>query len=312
MRELRSRNRTGTDENGDVLRVEIAPTNSIWLERTLRVASPFLDLLSQQYDSGARKVDFINTSDDVRLAINGWVEDQTHDRIKDLLMPGDVDSSTRIVLVNALYFYANWASLFEKRATVVESFTTLSGEQVSVDMMHNTYEAQYASTESYAIVQVPYTWEDLWMTFVLPAEGQFETVRSQVSGEWLAEASADLGPSVASTEVKLSLPKFQIETGQIKLDEPLTRMGMGIAFTGQADFTGMVEDSPLSISSVVQKAFIGTDEAGTEAAAATAVVMAGGLPEEPVEFTMNRPFLFFIQDKTGIVLFSGQVVDPTL
>jgi serpin B len=312
MRELRSRNQTGTDLLGGELRVEIAPTNSIWLERTLGVAGPFLDLLSQEYDSGARKVDFINAPDAARLAINGWVEDQTHDRIQDLLMPGDVDASTRIVLVNALYLYANWSSLFDKNSTAAEPFTTLSGEQVSVDMMHNNFKMQYASTESYAIAQVPYYSGELWMTVVLPAEGQFETVRSQVSGEWLAEASADVDPTaVAPTQVKLALPKFRIETAQTRLDEPLTSLGMGIAFTDEADFSGMVEDGPLFIGAVAQKAFIGTDEAGTEAAAATALRAGTGRPEQPVELTMNRPFLFFIQDTTGVVLFSGQVVDPT-
>jgi serpin B len=308
MRELRSRNQTGTDHNGEELRVELAPANSIWLERTFNVQAPFLDLLSQEYDSGARKVDFVNTPDEARLAINGWVEGRTHDRIQDLLAEGDVDTLTRIVLVNALYFYANWGSLFDERSTQAEPFTTLSGDTVTVDMMHQTQQLRYGSTASYAIAQVPYYVGDLWMTVVLPADGEFETVRSQVSGDWLAEASADLVP----TEVRFALPKFQIETGQIRLLEALRALGMGIAFTPEADFSGIVEGEPLAITAVIQKAFIGTDEAGTEAAAATAVIAAGGLPEDPVPLTLDRPFLYFIQDTTGIVLFSGQVVDPTL
>ena len=142
----------------------------------------------------------------------------------------------------------------------------------------------------------------------MPSSGQFETTRAQVSGQWLSDATSGL----AVAYVQLSLPKFKIETAQLKLTESLNSLGMTIAFSTGADFTGMTNQKPLYLSGVVQKAFIGVDEDGTEAAAATAVVGSGSsLPPTPIPVTFDRPFLFFVHDMTGLVLFAGQVVDPT-
>ena len=142
---------------------------------------------------------------------------------------------------------------------------------------------------------------------VLPKAGGFEATRAQISGPWLSELTSGM----TSTQTALSVPKFKVETGQFRLKLPLTDLGMGIVFTGQADFSGITTAQPLTIDDVIQKAFIGVDEAGTEAAAATAVTTVGAIPPTPTPFTVDRPFLFFVQDQTGLVLFSGQVVDPT-
>ncbi len=306
-RELQLRNRNDPDRPEGEMRVVVAPANAVWAERTLSVQSEFLDLLSREYDTGMWRPDFIHEPEAARLAINGWVEERTQDRIKDLLSPNDVSPMTRVVLVNALYFFANWNNLFASEITTDGAFTTIEGSEVTAPMMRATYIMPYASTESYVTVQLPYYFGEVFLTLVLPAEGQFEAVRDATSAEWLTEATGGL----SSVNVSLSLPKFTIETDQIKLLSALEELGMGAAFEGDADFTGLAADRPLFISDVIQKAFIGTDESGTEAAAATAVMMAGGMPAEPVPVAFDRPFLFFIQDKTGLVLFSGQVVDPT-
>lgn len=306
LRDLKSRNREGSvGGSTQPLRVELAPANSLWVEQTLPIKASFLDLLSQHYDSSLQHVSFLTQPEPSREAINQWVEDHTHDKIKNLLLPGDITSATRLVLVNALYLYANWMDLFEEAATNPGSFNTLSGEQVQANMMHDTRSLTYRSTDSAEVVQLPYYTGDLWMTLVLPKAGQFETVRASTTWAWLSELTSGM----TATEIQLTLPKFKIETAQMDLSDALKQLGMTAAF-GAADFSG-IADTALSISKVVQKAFIGVDEKGTEAAAATAVAMAGAVPTPPTPVTFDRPFLFFIQDKTGLVLFNGHVVDPT-
>jgi serpin B len=291
-----------------VKRVELAPANSLWADLSVSVKTPFLDVLAAEYGSGMYRVNFAGQPDASRVAINDWVLGRTHDRIKDLLMPGNVSGTTRFVLVNALYFYANWSQLFVKTATATATFHTLAGSDVSVDTMHQTEYLQYKTTSSYDVLQIPYVGNELAMVVVLPQAGQFDATRTQLSAQWVQDNRSGL----VSTYVELSLPKFKIETGQMGLTDMLASMGMQLAFTEQADFSGMTDLKPLFISDVIQKAFIGVDEAGTEAAAATAVIMdTVSIKPTPVPFAVDRPFLFYIQDKTGLVLFAGQVVDPT-
>ena len=305
LRDLGSRAYSGTDGMGNALRLELSPANSVWAERTVVLGKPFLDVLGQQYDSGVMRVSFLDQAEAARLAINGWVAARTHDRIQDLLLPADVTPATRIVLVNALYFYGSWLTLFDATLTRPAVFHTLAGSDVEVPTMRQSMSREYKATASLEVLKLPYVQGKLWMTLVLPKAGEFAATRTQISGPWLS----DITSGMTATDVTLSLPKFKLETAQLKLKDPLTDMGMGIAFSGQADFSG-ITPAPLSIGEVIQKAFIGVDEAGTEAAAATAVTMPGANPT-PTPFVVDRPFLFFVQDATGLVLFSGQVVDPT-
>ena len=303
MRELQSYNYSGLNPEGKEVSVEVAPANSLWAEKTVGIKTPFLDTLSSEYDAGVYLVDFKTAAESARLKINGWVEDKTNDKIKDLLQSGDVDSSTRFVLVNALYLYANWMNLFMKESTSNGTFTNLAGDSVTVSMMHQTESMLYRSADNYEVVQIPYVNGQLHLTVVVPKSGQFEAVRGAVTADWLSEANSGL----VAERVALGMPKFKIETAQIKLIPALGALGL---FEAGRTITG-ISDEAVGISDVIQKAFIGTDEAGTEAAAATAVMLAGGVPSEPVYLTLDRPFLFFIQAESGLVLFSGHVVDPT-
>jgi serpin B len=303
LRQLASYGYEGKDAEGQTMRVEIAPANSLWAERSAGIKTPFLDLMSREYDSGVFQTNFQDSPEQSRLAINAWVDEKTKAKIPELLVKGDIDSTTEFVLVNALYFYANWSELFPKTSTQRENFDTLAGSSVTVDMMHRTGQFAYRATDDYEVIQIPYVHGQLHLTLLLPKAGQFETVRKSMSGDFLAEATSGL----VSTEVALGLPKFEITTGQLKLKDALAALGF---FDGGAELTGLGEQ-PVVIAGVVQKAFIGTDEAGTEAAAATAVMTVGGIPQKPVALTFNRPFLFFVQAESGLVLFSGQVVDPT-
>jgi serpin B len=308
MRDLVNRNLTQTDAHDVTRRVEFAPANSLWVDLGTSVKTPFLNLLAAHYNSGVYGVNFSTQPDASRIAINDWVSGHTHDRIKDLLSQNDVDSSTRIVLVNALYFFANWSDLFFKTATSPATFHTLAGTDVSADTMHKSAHMLYKATDTYQVLNISYVSGDLSMVVVLPNADAFDATRAQISAQWVEDNRNGL----TSTNVDLSLPKFSIGTGQMHLKDTLSSMGMQLAFTGSADFSGISTDTRLQISDVIQKAFIGVDESGTEASAATAVMLNGsGPPQTPVDFNVNRPFIYYIQDKTGLVLFAGQVVDPT-
>jgi serpin B len=304
MRELQGYNFAGVNSKGKDTSVQVAPANSLWAAVGLPLKTPFLDLLSRNYDGGVYRTDFAHEPEVCRQAINGWVEDKTKTRIKDLLQAGDITDRTTLVLVNALYLYANWQKEFEHESTSDAPFTTLSGQDVTVSMMHQVAQLPHVATDSFDAVEVPYVDGNLHLTLVLPKAGQFESVRASISGDWLEGVRGGLKVTPAT----LGLPKFKVETAQIDLKQSLDDLGF---FDGGGGITGIAE-APVEISKVVQKAFISADERGTEAAAATAVVFEVSAPLPPeVEVVFNRPFLFFIQAESGIVLFSGQVVDPT-
>jgi serpin B len=307
MRELQSYNYSGLNPEGKEISVELAPANSLWAEKTVGIKTPFLDTLSSQYDAGIYLVDFKTAAESARLKVNGWVEEKTKDKIKELLQSGDVDSSTRFVLVNALYLYANWMNMFFKTSTSDGTFTNLADDSVTVSMMHQTESMLYKSADNYEVVQIPYVNGQLHLTVVVPKSGQFEAVRGAVSADWLSEVNSGL----VSGRVALGMPKFRIETAQIKLKDVLRALGLFDAGAYLSEISSQPAE-PIEISEVIQKAFIGTDESGTEAAAATAVMTVGvGMPTDTIDLTLDRPFLFFIQAESGLVLFSGHVVDPT-
>jgi serpin B len=304
MRELQSRAYVGKDTKGNDVRIELDYANSLWADYSVGLKNPFLDLLSQNYDTGVRRLNFILQPEPSRQSINAWVAQKTNNKILDLLTAADVDSATRIVLVNALYFYGSWEGWFDPAMTSDQVFHNAAGSDVTVQAMHRTEPLMYKAGANYEVVQLPYTQKHLRFTLVLPQAGAFETVRSSVSQAFLAAASTGL----ASTNVALALPKFSMTTGQMNLNDALKQLGLATIFATPG-FSG-ISDTPLTVNTVVQKAFIGADEFGTEAAASTAVSLSGALPQVTV-VTVNRPFLFFIQDETGLVLFSGWVVDPT-
>jgi serpin B len=306
-RELRTRATSRTDNHGETHKVELNLVDSIFVERTLMPEAPFLDLLAREYDSGVRQVDFKHAFEPARIEINDWVAAETKDRIKDLLPSDSIDESTRIVVVNALYFYGSWLAPFAHEITTNAAFHALSGD-VQVPTMHTKTTFDYASHDQFAVAELLYEGDALRMTIVLPAPGMFESVRNQVSSAWLEQAVTGVTPTL----LQLALPKFKLTVGTFSLKAALYELGMKSAFDATADFSGMFADGGLCISDVLQKAFISVDEAGTEAAAATAVVLApGAAVTNATPFIVDRPFLFFIRDATGSVLFSGQVVDPS-
>lgn len=307
--DLASRNIAPHETYQGEMSLKLSLVNALFAQKNYTVEAPFLDTLALNYGSGVTLLDFFGDAEGSRLTINDWVADQTEDKIEDLLAPGTITADTKLVLTNALYFYGSWTRPFEDSNTADGTFTTLAGQTVTVPVMHQTESFPYAEGDGYQIIDLPYDGNQVSMTIVLPEAGRFEEIRALLSSAWLEEARA----SIASQNVRLRLPKFSFTWGSESLRSLLISLGMVEAFDPMAaDFTGMNTDGLLFIFDVMHKAFIGVDEHGTEAAAATAVIMTdSSMPEEPVEFTVDRPFLLFVRDVTGALLFTGQVVDPS-
>ncbi len=283
--------------------------NAIWGQRGYEFLPEFLDVLAQNYGAGLRVLDFASDPEASRKVINTWVSDQTEERIEDLIPRNVIDEMTRLVLTNAIYFNAAWAEPFEADQTQDGVFNTLEGTQVTVPMMQQTTSLGYAGGEGYQVVALPYDGHELEMLILLPDVGTFEAFEQSLDA---ARVEAML-ETLAFRQVALTMPKFDVESS-FSLAEVLKSLGMPDAFSMAADFSGMDGTYELFIQDVVHKAFVTVDEEGTEAAAATAVIVGlkGMMPEEPVEVTVDRPFVFLIRDiQTGTVLFVGRVVNPS-
>jgi serpin B len=232
------------------------------------------------------------------------VQRKTRNRIRDLLEPGIITRDTALVLTNALYFKGTWLYPFPGRMTADRPFQLRSGETVDVPTMHESAHLRHAENEIAQALELPYRGGRMTMVVLLPKDlAEFE--------KGLDARRVDaLTSRLAPTQVSVFLPRFKM-TSKFKLAETLAGMGMPTAFTGRADFSGIDGQKSLFISAVEHKAYVAVDESGTEAAAATAVVMKRGRPPRGKLFRADRPFLFMIRDtKTGCILFVGRVHDP--
>jgi serpin B len=293
----------GKDDEGFRLHI----VNAIWGQKGYHFLPTFLDVLAENYGAGLRILDFASAPEESRRTINNWVSDQTEGRIEDLIPQGMIDILTRLVLTNAIYFNAAWQYPFNEAVTSDSQFYPLDGGEVTVPMMRQTESLGYTEDDNYQAVELPYDGGALSMVILLPRAGQFEAFEESLNAE---QVSAIVN-ALDQRQVALAMPKFEFESA-FKLKEALMAMGMPVAFTEGADFSGMTGGRDLFISAVVHKAFVSVDEAGTEAAAATAVIMKlTALPGAPVEFTANRPFIFLIRDiETGSIRFVGRVLNP--
>jgi serpin B len=293
---------------GDQFQLNIA--NSIWGQSGYDFKQSFLDTLAINYGAGIYNVDFIYNPEAARVAINDWVEEETQDKIQDLIPEGVIDSLTRLVLANAIYFNGSWLHPFTESRTADTPFTKLDGSEISVEMMKLNGESfQYGEDEGYKAIMLPYLSRDFNMLVLVPDSGSFEDFENALSSEQLTEIISGL----ASEAVNLEMPKFDFET-TTNAKDTLIALGMTEAFQPEiADFSGITEEEKLYISDVLHKATINVDEDGTEAAAATAVIMKveSAMPGEPKSLVIDRPFLFLIQHKpTGTILFMGRVTEP--
>jgi serpin B len=292
--------------------------NRLFGERTYRFEAPYLEATKAAYGAPLEAVDFRGASERARVTINEWVEAQTQKRIPNLVPSGVLTPDTRLVLVNAIYFLGNWANPFRKEATRPAPFHLSASSRKDVPTMQQTETLGWMQGDGFQALEMPYEGHSFSMLILLPnAVDGLRAVEEKLSVDSLARTVAALVPK----KVALSLPRFEMNPGAaIALSPLLKQMGMRAAFDRvRADFTGIAnpEDPAdrLFLSEVFHKAFVRTDETGTEAAAATAALAtrAAAMPvERPVPFNADHPFLFLLRDKTtGLLLFMGRVADPT-
>ena len=287
--------------------------NAIWGVETVPFNADFVDTLVEDFDAGLYPVGFTGDPDGARTEINDWIAATTNDRIEDIVPEGAITTATRLVLTNAVWFSGPWRSTFNEDNTEDGDFTLLDGSTVTAAFMRKTTGYNYAAGDGWQAVELPYAGSGFAFLVILPEEGEFDTVEGDLDSDLLEEIVAEL----ADTQVELHLPRFRFDNASNLVDS-LEALGMTDAFSDAADFGGMLEgdlDEDLAISDVLHKAFIDLNEQGTEAAAATAVVIgatSAPMEDEPIELLIDRPFIFAIRDtESGTVLFLGRVLDPS-
>lgn len=295
---------------------QLRVANRLWGQKGFEFLPEFLQLTRQDYGAELGIVDFAQAAEEARKQINEWVEKQTDEKIKDLLAPGVLDVQTRLVLTNAIYFKGNWQEKFDKDATRDTPFHVSADKEVTAPMMHQTERFGYQVTDDLQVLEMPYAKGELSMVVLLPkqVEGLAELEKKLTEAK-LQEWTKGLGRQ----KVIVYVPRFKM-TSQFSLKETLEAMGMTLPFTQKADFSRMsrtkgANEGDLYITAVIHKAFVDVNEEGTEAAAATGVVMglrsARPQPEQPPTFRADHPFVFLIRDnQTGSILFLGRVTNP--
>jgi serpin B len=299
----------GLNDRGKKGAYQLSIANALWGQQDYKFHKDYLELVKTNYGSGLIKVDFKTAAEAARLKINAWVEKKTKNKIRNLISPGVLDSMTRLVLTNAIYFKGNWASKFKEKQTRPEPFTLIDGKKIQTPMMNQTSEFKYTQLKNFQALELPYVKDELSMIILLPKEGvalpDFEkTVTAKKLDSWLRK--------LLKRKVIVSIPKFK-QRSQFGLGNILQSMGMTDAFSRHADFSAMTPRRDLYISAVIHKAFVDVNEEGTEAAAATAVTMrtTSILPEKLPVFRADRPFVFIIRDNTtSSILFIGRVMNP--
>jgi serpin B len=290
-------------------KVEFNLANDDFVQKGFAIEQPFLDTLSVNYNCGVELVDYQDDTEAARTLINDWVAQETKDKIQNLLPPGAVDTYTRLVLVNALYMYASWMTAFDPQNTHPQAFHGIGGD-ASTDFMHAELNLSYATGTGWVGVDVPYYGGSLVFTAALPDEGQFDAVKAMVNEAWFASFDA----TSQSQLVDLAIPKFKLSGQTVSWKKTLQALGMTTLFDpNTCNLEGITTTEPLVVSDVLQQVFVEIAEKGTEAAAATAVVVNSGSiyvpPSQPVPVVLDRPFLFFIRERGGPVLFAGQIVN---
>jgi len=304
--QLDERDQVSPPSEGDGFELSVA--NAVWGQEGYGFLEDYLDTLAVNYGAGLQLIDFTGNPEGSRITINDWVSDETGGKVEDLLPPTAIDADTRLVLANAIYFKAPWLKPFDEAETRNEPFTTLAGPSVAVPMMQRDETCPYARFDIGQAVELPYNGEKVAMLLLVPDEGQYETFEAGLD----IDRYEGIVAALQDQRVDLDLPKFGFSY-DVALPNHLKDLGMTDAFMpGAADFSGMNGSRELFISDVLHKAFITVNEAGTEAAAATAVVVSPTADlGTPVVLTIDRPFLFVIRDiPTGIILFVGRVLSP--
>lgn len=306
---------------------ELNTANALWVNKDFSLLDEFTSTVSKYYGGGVTEVDYSNPAQAAEI-INSWIEEKTNNKIKDLVPENAINSMTKLILTNAIYFKGQWQEEFDKKNTRKEDFFLTNSKEesgdnaVSADMMRKTADFKYGETPQFRMLEIPYKGEEISMLLILPkSEDERKKFLEENPNVKLAnpdtffnwESIKEVKNTMRNQEVFVKIPKFKFETKYF-MKKNFERMGMQVPFTDDADFSGMAK-TPLKISEVIHQAFIEVNEEGTEAAAATAVVMTkinSALPMSTPEFIADHPFYFVIQEnETGAILFVGYVEDPS-
>ncbi len=292
---------------------ELRTGNALWIQEDYELLDEYTQTVEDYYGGKSTNLDFRNQNEESRQTINTFIEEQTNDRIKNLIPENHLPKDTMLVLTNAIYFLGNWEYEFDPEETREEGFWINPEESVEVEMMTMSPDVarfNYTETDELQIIELPYEGGGVSMFIMLP-ESEIDDISHKLNNEDVEELMGDMRERELS---EISIPKFKLET-DYNLNNVLSSMGMPSAFSeSAADFSGITGGRDLFIDSVLHKAFIEVDEEGTEAAAATGVVMrqTSAPSQPPPRFIANNPFVFFIRDnKTGTNLFTGVVKDPS-
>jgi serpin B len=296
------------DHEENPFRLSVA--DRAWGQQGYRFLPSYLQNLEAWYGAGLEPVDFQGDLEGTRKTINAWVSDQTEERIPELLQPADLKRSMRLVLTNAVYFKAAWRNQFEPDATREGAFHRVDGSDVQVPLMQQVETFWTGKGDGYQWVEMFYEGRGTSMIVLVPDAGTFEQFEASFDASALTKV---LQADGTWARLDLRLPRFEARS-RVLILEALKSLGLDEACrSGAADFSGMDGTRELFVGGVIHEAFVKVDEEGTEAAAATAVMMdAGGMPAEPQLFSVDRPFLYLIREReTGAVVFMGRVLDPS-
>ncbi len=292
-----------TPKKGATLRI----ANALWGQSGYPFLQSFKTLVDKYYGGGFHEVDFAGDPEKARGRINTWIEEKTEEKIRNLIARGDINELTRLVLTNAIYFKGAWTSRFKEENTRLMPFYVSPQKTTKVPMMFQERKFPYFENHKLQVLELPYAGGNLAMILLLPVEKnglvELETHLSEKAlNRWRAR--------LRERKVKVYLPRFKLET-KCYLGRSLARMGMPNAFTNKADFSGMTGHKELKISKVIHQAYVDVNEEGTEAAAATAVVIRLKAVRRLPSFKADHPFVFLIvHKKTGVILFMGALKDP--
>jgi len=283
--------------------------NALWLQKGEPFLQEFLDLAGHYYGAGFTLLDFRNETEKSRQKINSWVEEKTKEKIKDLIPPDGVDEDTVLVLTNAIYFKGEWKTKFRWWKTRRADFNISAKDKVEVRLMHLKEDFKYYADKKMQVLELPYKSDELSMLVLLPKE--IEGIK-ELENTLTAETLNVLLPKMWNTKVDVYLPKFKLVWGTFSLNNALIALGMRDAFDQlKAEFSGINSKGGIWISDVFHQAFIEVNEKGTEAAAATAVVIVTSLNNGLPVFRADHPFIFIIRDnRSGSILFMGRVMNP--
>ena len=306
--ELQRRLKEASKQKG----IELSIANALWSQEGHAFMPGFLGIAKGQYQANVNQIDFKTGADSARTEINHWVANETKDKIQDILAPGTLNGSTRMVLADAIYFKGAWAKRFDKHLTINQPFHVSRGAQVDAPRMYHLDAVSYVETRDFQAAELPYSSNDISMVILLPRQtegcGQLE---QRLSTEFLNRTLAQMKPQ----EIEILIPRFKLES-TFDLSATLAKMGMTDAFGDKADFSGIDGTRFLYISGVFHKAWGEVNEEGTEAAAATSVSVATKSVHEPKPpppiFRADHPFIFLIRDtRSSSLLFLGRLLDPT-